>query len=782
MGPAQVCNAARSRKENGSVGVDGPRTVSLRVAWSVSAAMLSTALSLSVADLNAGQISFNRDIRPIFSENCFECHGPAARKPTADLHLHRPSRVIIPGNSQASLLIERVGATEPHIRMPPPATGKRLSEEQIELLKRWIDSGASYEEHWAFVPPTRPTVPSTREKERAGNPIDAFVFKRLEDEGLRPSPTADRRTLIRRASLDVTGLPPEPSELRVFLADKSPQAYERLVERLLESPHYGERMAQEWLDAARYADTTGFAADHARTMWHYRDWVVSAFNSNMPFDQFTIEQLAGDLLAGATQSQRIATGFHRNSMQALGNNPRKEEFRVKGIVDRLDTTGRVWLGMTVACAECHDHKHDPISQQEYYQLFAIFNNIPHYGKAFGVHGPRLLVDVEDAALPIIESDWAGTDPATLKARLASEGLLTAQVMVEMATPRQTHIHVRGNFENKGKQVVPGVPSILGRIPDGVSVDRLSFAKWLVDGQNPLVARVFVNRLWQQFFGTGLVRTAEDFGNQGEFPSHAGLLDWLAVEFVESGWDVRQMVKLIVTSATYRQSSKADEELLSKDFYNRLLARGPRRRLPAEQVRDNMLEVSGLLSRKVGGPSVYPVQPSHIGQFRDKTAGEWETSEGEDRYRRGIYTYWQRMYPYPSFALFDAPSRERSSVRRNLSNTPLQALVLLNDPVSFDAARAFGGRILLESESGTDPGRIEFAYEAALARLPTPEESQMFQAFVHKQRERFAGEPDLADAVIDDRRAVHESLPAVEQATWTMVASTIFALDEMISKQ
>ena len=768
--------------EHERIAMDSPGTLSSKLAGARVIATLMAMLSLPVADLNAAQISFNRDIRPLLSENCFECHGPGVRQPTADLYLHKPSRVILAGNSEASLLIERVGATEPHRRMPPPVTGKRLSEEQIELLKRWIDSGASFEEHWAFVPPSRPTVPSTREKERIGNPIDAFVLKRLEDDGLRPSPPADRRTLIRRASLDVTGLPPDPSDLRDFLADSSRQAYERLVERLLESPHYGERMAQEWLDAARYADTTGFAADHARTMWHYRDWVVSAFNSNMPFDQFTIEQLAGDMLPGATQSQRIATGFHRNSMQALGNNPRKEEFRVKGIVDRIDTTGRVWLGMTVACAECHDHKYDPISQQEYYQLFAVFNNIPHYGKTFGVHGPRLLVDLEDTELPIIESDMAGTDPATLKARLASEGLLTAQVMVEMVTPRQTHIHVRGNFENKGQQVVPGVPSILGRIPDGVRADRLSFARWLVDGQNPLVARVFVNRLWQQFFGTGLVRTVEDFGNQGEFPSHPELLDWLAVEFVESGWDVRHMVKLIVTSTTYRQSSKADEELLSSDFYNRLLGRGPRRRLPAEQVRDNMLAVSGLLSRKVGGPGVYPVQPSHIGQFRDKTAGEWKTSDGEDRYRRGIYTYWQRMYPYPSFALFDAPSRERSCVRRNLSNTPLQALVLLNDPVSFDAARAFGGRILLECKSGTDPGRIEFAYETALARLPTTEESEMFQAFLQKQRNRFAAESDLADAVVDGRSAVHASLPAVELATWTMVASTILALDETISKQ
>jgi hypothetical protein len=502
----------------------------------------------------------------------------------------------------------------------------------------------------------------------------------------------------------------------------------------------------------------------------------------MPFDQFTIEQLAGDMLPGPTQSQRIATGFHRNSMQALGNNPPKEEFRIKGIVDRLDTTGRVWLGLTISCAECHDHKYDPISQREYYQLFAVFNNIPHYGQAFGVHGPRMLVSLEDASLPGIEGDWLRTDRATLEARLAAEGLLTAQVMVEMDTPRESHIHVRGNFENMGDRVSPGVPEAIGRISDGVKVDRLSFARWLVDGRNPLVARVFVNRLWQQFFGTGIVRTVEDLGSQGEWPSHPDLLDWLAVEFVESGWDIQHMVKLIVTSETYRQTSKADGGLQAGDFYNRLLARGPRQRLPAEQVRDNMLALSGLLSRKIGGPSVYPDQPSHVGEFRDATAGEWNTSRGADRFRRGVYTFWQRMYPYPSMVLFDAPSRERSCIRRNLSNTPLQALVLLNDPVVFEAARAFGGRILLESESSTDPARVEYAFEAALARPPNAAESELFQAFVLKQRQRFAGNPDSADSVIDGRSPDHASLPAVELATWTMVGSTILALDETITKQ
>lgn len=739
-------------------------------------------LRLFVGIAHAQQIDFNRDIRPILSENCYECHGPGVPTPQADLYLHKPSRATRIGDSGTSLLIQRVGATDPDRRMPPTSTGKRLSATQIGLLKRWIDSGASFDRHWAFVPPKRPAVPRPQQASSRGNPIDGFVRDRLLAEGLEPAPAADRKTLIRRVSLDVTGLPPSIREVREFVRDARPDAYEHLVDRLLDSPHYGERMAQDWMDAARYADTTGYAADHPRTMWHYRDWIIKAFNSNMPYDQFTIEQLAGDMLPDATQSQRIATGFHRNSMQALGNNPRKEEFRIKGIVDRLDTTGRVWLGMTIACAECHDHKYDPISQQEYYEFFAIFNNIPHYGETFGVHGPRLLVNLDDESLGSMDADGAGTDPATLKAKLAAEGLLTAQVMVERAEPRETHLLVRGNFEHKGRRVSPGLPAALGRIRDGEKVDRLSFARWLVDGKNPLVARVFVNRLWQQFFGTGLVRTVEDFGNRGEFPSHPELLDWLAVEFVESGWNIRHMVKLIVMSATYRQSSTVDVNLLAKDFYNRMLGRGPRQRLPAEQIRDNLLAVSGLLSRKVGGPSVYPPQPGNIGQFRDATAGTWKTSQGEDRYRRGVYTFWQRMYPYPSMALFDAPSRERSCIRRNLSNTPLQALVLLNDPVVFEAARAFGGRILLESESATDPGRIEHAYETALARLPNPEESRMFQAFLRKQRERFAEDPDSADAVVEGRRTVHEGLPAVELATWTMAASTILALDETISKQ
>jgi len=488
------------------------------------------------------------------------------------------------------------------------------------------------------------------------------------------------------------------------------------------------------------------------------------------------------MIPGATQAQKIATGFHRNSMQALGNNPRKEESRVKGIVDRLDTTGRVWLGLTLACAECHDHKYDPVSTQEYYRIFAIFNNVPHYGEAFQIHGPRIEV------LPEWEQDeWDRYETVIARARHALKGIekeqpdakdllrrveearqaqaevksraVTAQVMDELPEPRTAFIHVRGNFENRGEPVTPGTPSFLPRIPAGQPVNRLTFAKWLVDGRNPLPARVTVNRFWAHYFGRGLVATTDDFGVRGAAPSHPQLLDWLAVELVKSGWDMKALHRLIVTSATYRQASRLRPELSRRDPSNRLLARGPRLRLPAEQVRDNALAVSGLLAPRMGGPSVFPLQPTGVGEFRDSTAGKWETSEGEDRYRRSLYTFWQRMSPYPSLTIFDAPSRERSCVRRLPTNTPLQALALLNDPAYFGMAEALARRITAQFAGAES--RLKYAFELVLTRVPETEETARFLEFERKQRANGAS-GDLE--------------------VWTSVAQVLLNLDETITKE
>lgn len=732
-----------------------------RVVWSHSWTCIVTAMVAGAPLCHAQAddvVSFTRDIRPILSKNCYQCHGPDKQERQAELRLDKGSEAfadrggyaaIVSKNPHQSELFRRITSQSVSLRMPPAKTGKGLTPSQVALIEKWIRQGANYQEHWAFLPPERPDFPQL--EQLPSSPIDYFVWRQLDSRGISPSPRTDSHTLIRRVSFDLTGLPPTISEVHAFVDDRSSQAYERLVDRLLSSPHYGERMAQNWLDSARYADTTGFASDKPRTMWLFRDWVVDAFNRNMPFDQFTIEQLAGDMLPNATELQNIATGFHRNSMQALGNNPRKEEFRIKGIVDRLDTTGRVWLGLTLACAECHDHKYDPLSQRDYYSLFAIFNNVPHYGETFKIHGPRL--DVQKHG----------------------RGVVTAQVMEEMSTPRETHIHIRGNFANKGEQVFPGVPKFLGPLPPDVMADRLSFAHWLVDGRNPLVARVVVNRLWQHFFGTGIVRTTEDFGAQGEWPSHPELLDWLAVEFIESGWDVRHINKLIVMSETYRQISKASGALLQDDFYNRWLARGPRQRLAAEQIRDNALAISGLLCRTVGGPSVYPLQPSQVGEFRDATAGAWETSTGRDRYRRSLYTFWQRMYPYPSLAIFDAPSRERCVVRRTRSNTPLQALVTLNDPAFFQAAQAFARLIVSRDGQQTTESRLTFAFESALARLPSAREQTMFMVFFKEQQREFSD--NLKAAV-----TVTAGYAQPDLAAWTMVASTLLNLDETITKQ
>jgi hypothetical protein len=584
-----------------------------------------------------------------------------------------------------------------------------------------------------------------------------------------------------------------------FLADRSPDAAEKLVERLLASPHYGERMAQQWLDLARCADTNGYRLDNHRDMWLYRDWVIAAFNANKPFDAFTIEQLAGDLLPGATVAQRVATGFHRNTMVNFGNGSDPREYLAKAVIDRVSTTASVWLGSTLACAQCHDHKYDPFTQRDFYRFYAFFNNVPEKGLDGDKGSPVPILRVpspeQEAQLAALRRDLAQLDArsqprefARLKQTEADllQSIPTAMVMEEMARPRMTRVLLRGDYLSEGEVVTPGVPASLPPLRPGAPANRLGLARWLIDPANPLTSRVAVNRAWQLFFGTGLVRTADDFGSQGEPPSHPELLDWLAAEFIASGWDVKALHRLIVTSATYRQSSRVSAEQRARDPHNRLLARGPRFRLDAEAVRDNALAISGLLHRTIGGPSVRPYQPAGLweqvavgGNYSSQTYAQ---SKGRDLYRRGLYTYWKRSLPHPSLVAFDAPSREACTVVRSRTNTPLQALVLLNDPTYLEAARALAQRTLCEG--GAAPGdRLTYAFRLCTARRPTAQELAILTRILDQQLLTYRQDRASAEAlsrVGESERA--GGLDARELGAWTAVANVLLNLDETISKE
>ncbi len=702
-------------------------------------ASLATPIGAAAAD---SPVDFDREIRPILSDQCFACHGPDENKRKAGRRLDTREGIlatkdgitaVVPGMSEASALIQRAISHDPDELMPPQKSGKQLTPAQIEKLRHWIDQGADWKGHWAFERPVRPATPAVSDAAWVRNPIDAFVLERLEKEKLVPQMEADRTTLIRRVTLDLTGLPPTVADVDAFLTDSSPEAYERVVDRLITTRDYGERRAQDWLDLARYADTRGFADDKPHDIWPFREWVIAAIQRNLPFDQFTIEQLAGDMLPDATTGQRIASAFHRNAPQAKGNTYPVEEYRLKGVVDRVNTTGTVWLGLTVGCAECHDHKFDPLSQSDYYRLFALFNNIEHSGEAFAQGGPHLEVE------------------------LADKTKVPVPVMKERMQPRETFIHERGNFLTRGEKVSPGVPAFL---PGDTAQpgNRLEFARWLVNGKNPLVARVVVNRFWQGYFGHGLVRTPADFGLQGESPTHPELLDWLASEFVASGWDMKAMHRLIVTSATYRQSARIPPQLAVRDPQNRLLAWMPRMRLPGEQIRDQALTLGGLLKPAGTGRSVFPPQPDGYWEDRD-LPGKWLASSGDDLHRKSLYIYWRRMALHPTMELLDAPSRAVCTARRNTANLPTQALVTLNDPIFVEAASAFARRILSEATED-NAARLEFAFRLCLSRKPDDEERGQFLAFIEGQTKRHAND-----------------LPAA----WTGVATVLMNLDETLNR-
>jgi mono/diheme cytochrome c family protein len=793
-----------------------------RRAWAVAALALWPLLVPRAAEGQAakGRIDFSRQIRPILSENCFECHGPDDRARKARLRLdtkqgafgrlRHGGHAVVPGKAAESELVVRITAADPSERMPPAKSKKRLTPEQIDLLRRWVEQGAKWSEHWAFVPPQRPPLPPVKDRAWPRNTLDTFVLARLEKEGLRPSPEAPQETLLRRVTLDLTGLPPTPAEVDAFLADDRPGAYERVVDRLLGSPHYGERLAVDWLDAARFADTHGYHIDSGRDMTRWRAWVIDAFNHNLPFDRFTVEQLAGDLLSGATPAQKIASGFNRNHMINFEGGAIPEEYHCAYLVDRVNTTSTVFLGLTVACAQCHDHKYDPITQKDYYRLYAFFNNVPENGLdgAKGNAAPVLKLPTRDqrAALARLDADIRRAEKelhgATAGAaaelnkqlgRLRQERVRieakepTAMVMQEMPRPRDTYLLLRGQYDKKGPKVTAGVPASLPPLPKGAPANRLGLARWLVSPEQPLTARVTVNRLWQLFFGTGLVKTAEDFGAQGEPPSHPELLDWLAVEFRESGWDVRALVRLIVTSSAYRQASAVTPALQARDPENRLLARGPRLRLQAEFIRDQALAVSGLLDDRVGGASVFPYQPAGLWQElasrsdgANWTAQVYVQSHGRDLYRRTMYTFWKRASPPPTLVTFDAPDREVCVVRRARTNTPLQALVLMNDPTYVEAARKLAERMMREAKTPED--RIALAFRLATARRPSAEEVAVLKRVFDAQRVVYGKDGKAALKLL----AVGESprdagLDPAELAAWTAVAGVILNLDETVTK-
>lgn len=745
----------------------------------------------------AAAVDFNDEIRPILAAKCFNCHGPDEDARVADLRLDdRESAIAVlsPSDPVDSELLARVTSTEPDHVMPPRKTKKKITPAELKLLREWIAEGANYSEHWAFVPPSKPALPVVRNASWVRNPIDLFVLSRLESEGVAPSNQADRRTLIRRVSLDLTGLPPTPREIADFEDDVSEDAYERMVDELLHSPRYGEQMAMFWLEAARYADTDGYQNDRYRYMSPWRDWVIASYNRNQPYDQFVIDQLAGDMLPNATLRQQVATGFCRNHRINSEDGSIPAEWHVENVVDRVDTLGTVFLGLTIGCARCHDHKYDPISQKEYYQLFAYFNNVPEWGVGPNNGNSPPFIKVPESWPRLSKSEDKSVTPEPLALRRAREnengnGLRrpqpgdpgTTMVMQEMETPRPTYLLVRGqyNVPDKSELLQAGVPEKLHSAPQGSRpTNRLELARWLVSEQNPLVARVAVNRIWQQLFGVGLVKTSENFGTQGEPPSHPDLLDWLSLEFMHNGWNVKRLQKQILMSATYRQASRITSESERRDPENRLLARGSRFRLPAFALRDQALYAAGLLVEQMGGPSVKPYMPPKI--WSSISNNKYQQDHGSGLYRRGLYTYWRRTIPPPTMVNFNAAEREVCIVRKDKTNTPLQALTLMNNVVFVEASRSLAERMML-AENDNVPSQISYGFELTTGRIPTPGElDTLLRTFwdIWAEMDRESAQQLLT--VGESKR--DDSLDLKTHAAMAMVASTLLNLDETITRE
>ena len=696
----------------------------------------------------AAEVSYNREVLPLLASKCLACHGTDAAKRKAKLRLDEKEvayaerdgvRAIVAGNPEESELIRRIFSKDGEEVMPPPGEGKALTESEKELLKQWISEGGRYERHWAFKTPVKSEVPDPGE--RGVNEIDAFVHEEVSKAGFQPQQEAVKEELIRRVSIDLTGLPPTTGEVEAFLSDQSEQAYAKVVDRLLASPRYGERMAAWWLDGARYGDSHGYDNDLENAQWPWRNWVIESFNSNQPYDQFVTWQLAGDLLPDASDDQIVATGFNRNHRIQTEGGAIEEEWRTEYVMDRVETMGSVFLGLTLSCARCHDHKYDPISQKEFYQLFAMFDGPNEKGFINNLRGSaeprhRYRQSEFEAAVKKLE-----TEIPDAKARGGKVKDLEARhphvMVMRDEVDRKAFVLKRGQYDSKEEEVLPGLPQAFSPTPQGDNLTRLDLAKWMVDGNHPLTARVFVNRIWEQFFGAGIVKSSENLGRQSDWPSHPELLDWLAVEFVKSRWSRKDLVRLILNSETYRQSSVRSIEHHDLDPANRLLARMSRFRHSAEQIRDNALAVSGLLVPAIGGPPVFPAQPA--GLYEETGQNEpgnsnftWKDSSGDGRYRKSMYTYWKRMLLHPSLASFDAPPRQVCVARRSITNTPRQALVTLNDPIFHECAQAFARRITREHPRAE--ARLEFAFQQCLGRAPDPDEQKKFLEFANREGE------------------------------------------------
>jgi len=738
--------------------------------------------------LAAAPLDYGRDIRPILSDACYNCHGPDGKARKAKLRLDDRAAALKSGVIAEGEMLKRLTSTDPDVQMPPPDSNRNLGAADRAKLAQWLKAGAAWpkdDRHWAFVPPKRPTLPKVKDAAWGRNGIDAFVQARLEREGLKPSPAADKATLLRRVTFDLTGLPPTIAELDAFLKDTSSQAYEKAVDRLLASPRYGEHKALDWLEASRYADTDGYQNDRLRYMWVWRDWLIKALNDNMPFDRFVTEQMAGDLLPDRNFFTQVATGFNRNHRINSEGGSIPDEWIVEYVADRVETMGTMFLGLTLTCARCHDHKYDPVGQKDFYRLFAFFNNIAEAGLGPNNGNSPPFIKVPKSWPKLSDDEAKFVVPAPVEIRVVQTSVPrpqsgkpdTVMVLHELAKPRVTYLLNRGLYDqpDKSEKLQPATPPVLGAWNAKWPRNRLGLAQWLMDPSHPLTARVTVNRMWQHYFGLGLVKTSENFGVQGEYPSHPALLDWLATEFIHREWDVKAMHKLIVTSATYRQASMVRDE---RDPENRLLARGPRKRLSPYGIRDAALFTSGLMNGQIGGPSVKPYMPPGI--WRSISNASYKQDKGDKLYRRGMYTYWRRTVPPPTMMAFNAAAREICTVRTDLTTTPLQALTLMNNKTFVEAARFLAERMLRQKGSPGD--RVSWAFRSVVSRPPTDSELKRLLddlAFYEKDFQEHSAE--AAKLLKIGEKPANAKLPPAQLAAYALVANTILNLDEAITQ-